>query len=118
VSLVQAVPAMRRSQEAAMSMPPDVPETIQSAALLILHLCTKPVLTQQDREAIRKARLKVAFWACVAEKIIPTHDNLVYILGSTAHEVIDVLRPEGEKSEAAGPEGQIRFRNRGLVTEG
>ena len=73
-----------------MSMSPDVPESIQNAALLIRHLRTKSVLTQQDREAIRKARLKVAFWACVAEKISPSHDNLVYILGSTANEVIDV----------------------------
>jgi len=88
VSLVRAVPATRRSQEAVMSMPPDVPETIQNATLLIRQILAKSVLTQQDREAIRKARLKVAFWACVTEKITPTHDNLVYILGSTAHEVI------------------------------
>ena len=71
-----------------MPMPPDVPENIQNAALLIRRTLAKPLLTRLDHEAIHNARLKIVFWACAAENVTPTRDNLAYILGSDAAEVM------------------------------
>jgi len=71
-----------------MPMPPDVPEVIQNAALLIRRTLAQPVLTRQDREAIHNARLKIVFWACAAEHVAPNRDNLSYILGPDAQEVM------------------------------
>ena len=70
------------------AMPPDVPENIQNAALLVRRLLAKPLLTRQDRETVHNARLKIVFWACAAENVTPTRDNLAYILGPDAAEVM------------------------------
>jgi len=69
-------------------MPPDVPENIQNAALLIRRTLAKPILTRLDRETIHNARLKIVFWACAAENVAPTRDNLAYILGPDAQDVL------------------------------
>jgi len=69
-------------------MQPDVPESIQNAAILVRHLLAKPLLTRQDRETLHNARLRIVFWACAAENVSPTRDNLAYILGPDATEVM------------------------------
>ncbi|MDR0362594.1 MAG: hypothetical protein LBJ46_07950 [Planctomycetota bacterium] len=68
---------------------PGVPETISAASVLIKALENKTVVTRADREAINKAKLRIAFWACSVEKLPASRENLTYVLGPDAKEIMD-----------------------------
>ena len=88
-----------------MAPSPDAPESIQQATLLVRRLLAKPVLTRQDKETLHNTRLQIVFWACRAENILPTRDNLAYILGPDAAEVMAVYDrkiKEQKKSRGTG----------------
>ena len=88
-----------------MPVPPDVPETIQNAVLHIRRLLAKPVPTRMDMETIHNLRLKIVFWACAAENVAPTRDNLAYVLGPDAREVMAAYdrKLKDQKEHGVGP---------------
>lgn len=65
-----------------------IPNHIQAAGLLIRELSQKKVLNNLERESLNQAKLKVAFWACGSEQVIPSRENLVYVLGGDAPEIM------------------------------
>lgn len=48
----------------------------------------KTYLTRQERENLNRAKLRIAFWACRTENVIASRENLAYILGNDA---IDIM---------------------------
>lgn len=67
---------------------PDVPADILDSANLIQRLRLKTYLSRGEREAVNRAKLKIAFWACRNEDVSATRENLTYILGQDAAEIM------------------------------
>ncbi len=65
------------------------PGDIMSAALFIRSCRAKTFLTRAEKEAINRAKLKIAFWACRAENIASSRENLTYILGDDAKDIME-----------------------------
>ncbi|MDR3210631.1 MAG: hypothetical protein LBU79_01795 [Planctomycetota bacterium] len=67
----------------------DTPESVRNAGHLIKTLEKKPGLTTAERDLMKQAKLRVAFWSCQKEHIPPTRENLGYVLGNDATEIMD-----------------------------
>ncbi len=80
-----------------------IPEDILEAVRLIKQLQAKTVVTRQDHELINQAKLKVAYWTCRTENIPASRENLTYVLGSDAQEIMEnydkSLEREGKKDK-------------------
>ncbi len=85
----------------------DIPEDILEAVKLIKEAGTRTYLTRTDRENLNRAKLRVAFWACRMEGIMASRENLTYVLGADAAEIMGnydkYLEREGEKSKTGKP---------------
>lgn len=86
------------------SQPPD---DIMSAALFIRNCRTKTFLTRAEKEAINRAKLKIAFWACRAENIAASRENLVYVLGEDAKDIMERFDKYLEREGDANGKGEL-----------
>ena len=59
------------------------------AVKLIRDLRDKTYLTRDDRENLNRAKLRVAYWACRSESIVASRENLAYVLGSDAADIMN-----------------------------
>ncbi|MCC8179983.1 MAG: hypothetical protein LIP23_03605 [Planctomycetes bacterium] len=79
------------------------PADIMDAALLIKRLREKTYLSRAEREDMNRAKLKIAFWACRNENVVASRENLTYVLGADAAEIMGAydryLEREDEKSK-------------------
>lgn len=64
------------------------PEDIMDSVKLIQKMRGKQYLTSAEKVDLNRAKLHVAYWACRAEGIIASRDNLAYVLGSDAAEIM------------------------------
>lgn len=67
----------------------NLPEDVLAAVQLIREAATRTYLTRTDKENLNKAKLRVAFWACRSEGIMASRENLSYILGADAAEIMN-----------------------------
>ncbi len=49
----------------------------------------KRYLTQTEKVELNKAKLHVAYWACRSENIIASRENLAYVLGADAADIMN-----------------------------
>lgn len=93
-----------------------IPDDVIAAGQLIRSLLEKPVLTRSDRDRINMAKLKIAYWACGNENLPASRENLTYVLGPDAKEIMDnydkALEREKEEREAI-PEKKTEVKKRG-----
>ncbi|MDR1613488.1 MAG: hypothetical protein LBT97_12010 [Planctomycetota bacterium] len=68
---------------------PGVPDAVIAAGDLIKVSKLKDVITRADREAINKAKLKIAFWACRTERLPASRENLTFVLGPDAKDIME-----------------------------
>ena len=73
--------------------PTPVPDDVKDAALVARTLEAKARRTREEEEAMNRARLKVAFWACRREGVYASWENLCHVLGPHA----DAIRPAYEQ---------------------
>lgn len=77
----------------------NVPEDILEAVQLIREAATRTYLTRTDKENLNRAKLRVAFWACRAEGIMASRENLSYVLGADATEIMNNYDKYLERTE-------------------
>lgn len=66
----------------------NLPEDILEAVRFIREASTRTYLTRTDKENLNRAKLRVAFWACRTEGIMASRENLTYVLGQDAAEIM------------------------------
>ena len=71
-----------------MAIYPGVPEDVLEAARFIKDLEGKPLLTRAEKDRLNQAKLKVAYWALGSEQIAASRENLTYVLGGDAKEIM------------------------------
>lgn len=71
-----------------MDVDPTLPSEVLEAVNFINATQDKEKLTRQDRDNLNRARLRVAYYACRSENIMATKENLSYVLGSDAAEIM------------------------------
>lgn len=96
--------------------PPDVMDSVK----LIQRLRTKTYLSREEREDLNRAKLHVAYWACRSENIVATRDNLAYVLGPDAADIMnayDKYLVSSAEKERQEKEQAKRKKRRGDNTE-
>ena len=71
-----------------MSSSADIPSNILDAVAIIRELNRKSYLSRPERDEINQAKLRIAFWSCRNENIVPSRENLSYVLGADAQEIM------------------------------
>lgn len=71
-----------------MDVDPTLPSEVLEAVNFINATQDKKTLTRQDRDNLNRARLRVAYYACRSENIVATKENLSYVLGADAAEIM------------------------------
>lgn len=83
----------------------DLPDDIMDAVLFIREARGRDFLSRADRENLNRAKLRIAFWACRSENVMPSRETLTYILGPDAPEIMGnydkYLERADERDEAA-----------------
>ncbi len=64
------------------------PEDIMDSVRLIQRMRSKPYLSPEEKVDLNRAKLHVAYWACRSEHIVASRDNLAYVLGSDAADIM------------------------------
>lgn len=86
-----------------MSDASNLPAPILEAVNLIRELRGKQRLTRQEQESLNRAKLRIAYWACRSEQVVTSRENLTYILGPDATDIMKAydkyLVKEGEDKE-------------------
>ncbi len=79
---------------------------------LIQRLKTKTYLSREEKVELNRAKLHVAYWACRCENIVASRDNLAYVLGADAAEIMGAfdkyLISEKDKAEQEKEERKKR----------
>ncbi|MCD8138795.1 MAG: hypothetical protein LUE17_03285 [Planctomycetaceae bacterium] len=71
-----------------MSVGSDYPDDVMDAVRVIHDLRGKTYLSRQDRENLNRAKLRIAYWVCRSENIIASRENLTYVLGADAGDIM------------------------------
>lgn len=83
----------------------NLPQDIHDAIKVIRDLRRKAVQSKAEKDNLNRAKLRIAFWACRQENIPSTRENLSYVLGADATEIMGAydryLEREDDKSSAA-----------------
>ena len=66
----------------------DLPDSIFEAAKYIQEMKDKPHLSRLERENLNRAKLRIAYWACRTENVVASRENLSYVLGPDATEIM------------------------------
>ena len=78
-----------------------VPQDILDAVHIIRELKDKASISRQEKELLNRARLKVAFWACRSENVVASRENLTYVLGNDAAEIMNAYDKYLDKADNA-----------------
>ena len=65
------------------------PDDVMDSVKLIQRLKAKSYLSREERENLNRAKLHVAYWACRSENITASRDNLAYVLGPDAADIMN-----------------------------
>lgn len=91
-----------------MSGNPEPPDDIMDAIQVIQDLRDKSYMSRMERENLNRAKLRIAYWVCRNENIVASRENLSYILGSDAGDIMRAYDKylekdkEREKEEGKG----------------
>jgi hypothetical protein len=85
---------------------PSLPPDIMDLAQLIHRLRNKSYVTRAELETIKRAKLRIAFWACRNEKLPVTRENLAFVMGTDAGEIITAYDQYLENQVAEGKSGK------------
>ncbi|MCL2000609.1 MAG: hypothetical protein FWG74_04170 [Planctomycetes bacterium] len=88
------------------------PSDILDAITLIRQMSKKAYLSRSEREEINRAKLRIAFWSCRKENIAPSRENLSYILGPDAPEIMDSYDKYLEKDKQTVAKGKTITRRK------
>lgn len=77
----------------------DLPEDILEAVSVIQELGNKTYRSRAESDNLNRAKLRVAFWACRSENVVASRENLAYILGADAREIIGAYDRYLERDE-------------------
>lgn len=89
-----------------MEQQPGIPEDVMEAARLIKALQDKTLLTRADKDRINQAKLKVAYWACGSESIPSSRENLSFVLGKDAQEIMTNYDKALAQEQGGKPESE------------
>ena len=64
------------------------PDDVMDAVRYIRDMREKTYLSREEKENLHRAKLRIAYWACRAEGIIASRENLTYVLGADAGEIM------------------------------
>ncbi len=82
-----------------MSSGAELPSEILDAVTIIRELGRKTYLSKPEREDLNRAKLRIAFWACRTENIVASRENLAYVLGIDAPEIMGAYDQYLERSD-------------------
>ena len=82
-----------------MSADSNLPDDIMDAVKTIQEARGKTYLSRPERENLNRARLRIAYWACRNENIIASRENLAYILGADAPDIMRAYEKYLEKDK-------------------
>ncbi len=78
-------------------------EDVMEAIRYIHQMRGKKYTTREEKENLNRAKLRIAYWACRSEGIVASRDNLEYVMGVDAMEIIKAydkyLVSEEEKAQ-------------------
>ncbi len=66
----------------------DASEDIMEAVRYIHQMRGKKYMTREEKEMLNRAKLRIAYWACRSEGIVASRDNLEYVMGADAFDII------------------------------
>lgn len=92
-----------------MSVSDDIPDDIMEAVKVIKELRLKTYLSRDEKETVNRAKLRIAYWACRTEEIVASRENLSYILGPDA---IDIMQAYDKYIERSDKEKEAREKDR------
>ncbi len=79
----------------------DLPQDVFDAVKIIHDLQDKAYKSRMDIDTLNRAKLRVAFWACRSENIVASRENLAYVLGGDAKEIMSAYDRYLERDEDA-----------------
>ncbi len=82
-----------------MSYGAELPDEVLDAVTLLRELGRKTYLSKPEREEINRAKLRIAFWACRSENVVASRENLTYVLGPDAPEIMGAYDQYLEREE-------------------
>lgn len=96
-----------------------VPDDVLGAAEYIRQIQEKPLLSRSEKDKINQAKLRIAYWALGSEKVPATRENLSYILGADAKEILanydkSLEREKQERSAKFSRESRDKGREGGF----
>lgn len=100
-----------------MSSDSNVPDDILDAVRFIREAGEQKYLTRSDKDNLNRAKLRIAFWALRSESIVASRENLSYILGVDAAEIMGAYDRYLEREDKDSPDdrkgtGEKRKRNK------
>ncbi|MCC8190460.1 MAG: hypothetical protein LIP77_07475 [Planctomycetes bacterium] len=81
----------------------ELPDEIMEAVKAIRAMEGKVFLTRREREVLHRAKLRIAYWACRSEGVPTTRENLGYILGADAAEILAAYDRYVKQATSAAP---------------
>lgn len=93
-----------------MTTDPELPESVEAAVKVIRELREKTLLTREDRENLNRAKLRIAYYACRSENVAATRENLTYVLGPDALDIMNAYDKYLERESGKGAEKPPRTR--------
>lgn len=81
-----------------MSASNDIPDDILEAVKVLSTLREKTYLSREEKDNINRAKLRIAYWACRNESVVASRENLSYILGADALEIMGAYDKYIEKA--------------------
>lgn len=91
-----------------MSAGDELPNDILEAVRYLREMKDKAYLSRQERENINRAKLRIAYWSCRTENVAATRENLTYILGGDAADIMSAYDKYLERSDGKGRDGKGR----------
>ncbi|MCC8165469.1 MAG: hypothetical protein LIQ31_04825 [Planctomycetes bacterium] len=94
------------------------PDDVVDAVKYIQNMRAKTYLSRDERENLNRAKLRVAYWACRSEGIIASRENLAYVLGSDAADIMKAYDKYLEAAKNAPPGKGKQKKQTGVFWDG
>lgn len=66
-----------------------IPDDVAEAAAFVKKMKEKQIQTRAEKELLNQAKLKIAYWALGTESVPASRENLTYVLGGDAKEIME-----------------------------
>lgn len=64
------------------------PDDVMEAVRVLRKLRDKQYPSREDLIDMNRAKLRIAYWACRSENVIASRENLAYVLGGDADDIM------------------------------